>query len=267
MQQAEILDFLTRFFSTSGCTLLPAENRGQVKVKLSEEMDQLLMNRPFYWHYIKQTGGVPETATLLLRTDEKSEDGELIYFGSPRLHQIFEATKKLAPFVRMYQETGIHSSTALEPWLCINMKISEQCDLKRDRLFSAGLQLINGTLIEGFHEVLANLSLSPKAPDYCYTLSPLITVQSGIKRIEKLIETELQNEPTEWADEAGRRWNRDRMLLDSFYEQKEEKPETYYMEKEALKAQYQPHIAIHLINAGLFYLQSKSFLLGTSTAR
>ncbi|TGA96408.1 hypothetical protein E4665_15750 [Sporolactobacillus shoreae] len=267
MQQAEILDFLTRFFKTSGCTLLPTETGGQLKVKLSEEMDQLLMNRPFYWHYIRQTGGIPETATLLFRTDEKSDDGELIYFGSPRLHQIFEVAKKLAPFVRIYQEPLIHSSPALEPWLCLNMKISDQCDLKRDRIYSVGLQLINGTLVEGFHEILSKLTLSPKAPDYCYTLSPLITVRSGIRRVEKLIESELRCEPSDWSDSAGKRWERDQELLDSFYELETEKPEAYFQEKEALKAQYQPRTVIRLINAGLFYLQSRSFLPDISKGR
>ncbi|MEH7657168.1 YqhG family protein, partial [Bacillus velezensis] len=45
-------------------------------------------------------------------------------------------------------------------------------------------------------------------------------------------------------------------LLDQFYEQTEEKPEEYHLEKQALKALYQPKIHIQIENGGLFFLQS-----------
>lgn len=263
MQQAAIHDFLTDFFTASGCTLMPVPDSDVLKVKLNKEIDKLLMNRPFYWHYIEQTGGTPETATLVFRTDDKAEEGELIHFGSPRLHQIFDAALKLAPYIRLYQNLPPQSSSALEPWLAINAKISYKCDLKKDRICSIGLQLINGTLIDGFQDILDKLPLLPKMPDYCYTLSPLIRIGSGIKRIETFLESVLKSEPTGWADDAGKRWARDQELLDSFYEQQDPKPETYFQEKEAIREQYQPRILVQFINAGLFYLKSSTFLPGS----
>lgn len=263
MQQAEIHDFLIHFFTTSGCTMLPVKNNTMLKVRLNEEMDKLLMNRPFYWHYIEQTGGIPETATLQFCTDERFKDGELIHFGSPRLHQILDAAKKLAPYIRLYQNLPPQSSYALEPWLGVNAKISYQCDLKRDRICSIGLQLINGTLIDGFQDILNKLPLMPKMPDYCYTLGPLIKIRSGIGRIETFLESMLRSEPSGWADDAGKRWARDQELLDSFYEQQDPKPETYFQEKEAIREQYQPRVLVQFINAGLFYLQSSTFLPGS----
>lgn len=262
MQQAAIYNYLSRFFSASGCALQADSHTGQLKVKLTEEMDQMLMNRPFYWHYIKQTCGIAETATLDFRTHTRGDQAELIYFGAPRLHQIFNVAEKMGTFIRLFQNLPEDAPAALEPWIGLNMKISYQCDLKRDRICSVGLQLINGTLIEGFEEMLSGLKLIPKMPDYLYTLSPLITVPSGIKRITAFIERELINEPTDWANEAGQRWLRDQALLDAFYEQQNTKPECYFQEKEALKEQYQPRISIQLINAGLFYLRSASFLPG-----
>ena len=68
--------------------------------------------------------------------------GETIYFGSPRLHQIFESTKNLARYIRLYEEiTPIQQQTPLLPWICLNVKISYQCDRKRDLFKSIGLQL------------------------------------------------------------------------------------------------------------------------------
>ncbi|MET1247792.1 YqhG family protein [Sporolactobacillus sp. STCC-11] len=260
MQQAEIRDFLVRFFSSSDCELLPISNPSQLKVKLTKQMDKLLMNRPFYWHYIEQIGQTPETATLTFRFTDQIDEGEFVHFGSPRLHQIFNTAEQLGRYIRLYQVLAPQSSPALEPWLGINMKISYQCDLKKDRLISMGLQLINGTLIEGFQTMLTRLDLNQKLPNYCYTLSPLITVKSGIQRIERFIESELESEPSEWADQASERWAKDQNLLNTFYEHQDEKPDRYFQEQKALKEQYQPKISLQLINVGLFYLQSSTFL-------
>ncbi|MCO7176574.1 YqhG family protein [Sporolactobacillus kofuensis] len=260
MQQAEIHDFLVRFFSSSGCSILPVSSADQLKVQLTKEMDKRLMNRPFYWHYIEQIGAEPELATLTFRLNDNDNDGEFIHFGSPRLHQIMNTVEELGRFIRMYQILPSQSAPALEPWLGLNLKISYQCDLKKDFIRSVGLQLINGTLIEGFQSMLKRLQLNQKMPDYCYTLSPLITINSGIRRIERFIEAELNTEPTDWADQANERWEKDQQLLDSFYDYQELKPERYTQEKKALEEQYKPVIKVKLINAGLFYLQSSTFL-------
>lgn len=262
MQQTDLKHYLTRFFKATGCTLLPSPHPGQLRIRLTEKMDQLLMNRPFYWHYIHQTGGTAETATLILNIDLSLDEGEPVYPGSPRLRQIFAAARQLAMFIRMYQRTPEQTDRALEPWIEVNVKISDQCDLKRDRMASIGLQLINGTLVEGFHQVLSKLELSSRMPDYCYTLTPLITVRSGLTRIEKLIERELRSESTEWADEAESRWIHDQRLLDLFYKQETEMPDVYMQECETLKELYQPRTTISLINAGLYYLRSETFLPG-----
>lgn len=262
MQQAAIHDYLVQYFKANDCAIIENRN-GFLKVKLTVDLDKLLMNRPFYWHYIEKIGGQAETATLTLRTAETLEEGEFIHFGSPRLHQIFRSAKTLAPYIRLFQQVSPKSGRlGLDPWLGINYKISYQCDLKKDRILSLGLQLINGTLVGGFQDVLESLSLTPKIPDFCYTLNPLIKPVSGIRRIEAFIEDTLQKEPADWAASAVERWHSDMELLDAFYEEDGdgEKPEAYFQEKKALKAQYEPKIHVNLINCGLFYLQSKTFL-------
>lgn len=263
MEQHKIHDYLERYFRTSGCDIL--ENDGKaLHIQLSIEMDKLLMNRPFYWKYIKNTGIEPQPMKLKLVTDPESTDekeGEFVHFGSPRLHQIFQSAKQLAAYTRLYEHVGeIHApSVPLEPWLGLNVKISYQCDRKKDLLVSYGLQLINGQVVEDFHNQLLSLSLTPKIPDYCFTISPLIRPQSGLKRIEAMIENSVQNEDHTWAREAEQRWAEDLALLDQFYENSEETPESYALEKEALKDQYEPKIHVEIINGGLFYLTKEAF--------
>ncbi|HET7658205.1 MAG TPA: YqhG family protein, partial [Bacillales bacterium] len=203
MEQHKIHDYLERYFRTSGCDILEDDGKF-LHIQLSIEMDKLLMNRPFYWKYIENTGMEPQPMKLKLVTDPgtaEENDGEFVHFGSPRLHQIFQSARKLAAYTRLYENVGeIHApSVPLEPWLGLNIKISYQCDRKKDLLVSYGLQLINGQIVEDFHSLLASLDLTPKIPDYCFTISPLIKPQSGLKRIEAMIDEQVQSEDQTWA--------------------------------------------------------------------
>ena len=58
MQQQEIHSYLKNFFTTNNCTI-EQDNGKYMTVQLTIEMDKLLMNRPFYWHYIEKIGAEP----------------------------------------------------------------------------------------------------------------------------------------------------------------------------------------------------------------
>ncbi|MCM3669612.1 YqhG family protein [Mesobacillus maritimus] len=262
MQQQEIHDFLLRYFEANHCEFVKSEP-SYMTVQLTEEMDKELMNRPFYWHYLEKTGGIPQPMQLTLVTDapKTPEDvkGENIHFGSPRLHQIFTSTKKLAGYIRLYEnkQGSPGRQTPLLPWLCLNVKISYQCDSKRDIYQSIGLQMINGRMVPDFHDQILSLSLTPKIPDYAFTLSPLIKPKSGVMRIENLLKTQINEEDHTWAEEARQRWKKDKDLLDHFYKEIDD-TDSYEIEKQALKLQYEPKINISVINGGLFYLTDQA---------
>ncbi|MBA2873454.1 YqhG family protein [Thermaerobacillus caldiproteolyticus] len=263
MQQHEIHHFLERYFQANECDIVE-NDEGYMTVQLSIELDKELMNRPFYWHYIERTGGTPAPMklTLITKQTEKTSslDGERLHFGSPRLHQIFQSAQKRGSYIRLYEQITAsgQSFVPLHPWLGLNVKISYQCDRKRDQLLSLGVHLISGTIVEQFQERLQQLVLTPKIPDYCFTISPLIKPQSGLGRLEQYIKHRIEQDDHAWAKEAKERWDEDLALLDHFYEDMEEKPECYYIEKEALEEQYKPRIIVSVINGGLFYLQPRS---------
>jgi hypothetical protein len=263
MQQHEIRHFVERYFRANECAILEA-NDEYMTVQLTIEMDKELMNRPFYWHYIERTGGTPQPMQLTLITKQtektKSLQGERLHFGSPRLHQIFRSAQKRGSFIRLYEEPDAfeHTHLPLHPWLGLNVKISYQCDRKKDQILSLGLHLISGAIIEQFHELLQKRKLTPKIPDYCFTISPLIKPKSGIGRLEQYIRSRIAADDHTWAKKAKERWMEDLALLDHFYEGVEEKPECYYIEKEALEQQYKPRIIVSVINGGMFYLLPRS---------
>ncbi|WP_409301644.1 YqhG family protein [Peribacillus sp. SCS-155] len=263
MHQQEIHDFLVKYFSSNNCELI--ENRpGYLTIQLTIEMDKELMNRPFYWHYLETTGGTPNPMKLTLITDPAlaPEDvkGDVVHFGSPRLHQIFESTTRLGGFIRLYEDTRYYppAKYSLFPWLCINVKVSYQCDRKKDVFNSVGLNLITGDIRDDFHNKVLSLPVTPKIPDFSFTLSPLIMPKSGLARLDSFIRRTFQGDDHSWAEEAIHRWNKDLELLEHFYAEQEEKSETYFTEKEALRAQYEPNIKISVINGGLFYLTDRA---------
>lgn len=263
MQQQEIHNFIERYFQANGCTIIE-NGPGYITVQLTVELDKELMNRPFYWHYLEKTGGIPNPMQLTMitnpQTAPKDLKGEHIHFGSPRLHQIFASTKNLAGYIHQYEKQSkvTNKQTPLKPWLGMNIRISYQCDRKRDVFKSIGLQLINGQMVECFHEKLMTLELSRKIPDYSFTISPLIMPRSGILRVENFLKRQIEQEDHAWAVEAKVRWDKDLKLLEHFYEDIEEKGEVYETEKIALKEQYEPKISISVINGGLFYLTDKA---------
>ncbi len=260
MKQREIHSYLDQFFTTTNCDIVE-NTETYMTVQLTNEMDKLLMNRPFYWHYIEKTGGIPNPQKLTLITDFKQSNeikGELIHFGSPRLHQIFQITKQMGGYIRLFENVpGTENyHTALIPWFCLNLKISYLCDRRKDRLCSIGMNLLNGSLMGDFHQNLLNkgIDLVAKIPDFAFTFTPIFKPESGLRRIRLYIENDIMKENHSWATEAKQRWQEDEQLLDSFYIAIDEKPERYMIEKEALKEQYEPKIEISIINGGLFYL-------------
>ena len=259
MQQREIHDFLVYFFTANNANIL-TNHATYLTVQLTIELDKQLMNRPFYWHYVEKTGGEPNPSTLTLITDPQNAPeeikGEIIHFGSPRLHQIFQAIKKMAGYIRLYESkpTSNGQHIALHPWLSANIKVSFLCDRKKDILFSLGLHLLTGKIVENFHNQMIHFDLTPKIPDFSFTLSPLIMPKSGISRLDRYVRLQLEKEDHQWAERAIRKWEKDLHLLQHFYQDTEDKEEHYLLEKKALQEQYEPHIDISIINGGMFYL-------------
>ncbi len=264
VQQQEIHKFLERYFTANECEIIE-RHEAFMNVQLTVELDKQLMNRPFYWHYLEKTNGVPNPMQLTVITDQKRAPddlkGDVVHFGAPRLHQIFESTRSLGGYIRLYQDVSVQTpgNVPLHPWLGLNVKVSYQCDKKKDLLLSLGLHLISGSIIENFQETMGSISLKAKIPDYCFTMSPLIKPQSGLNRIKQYITNIVEADDHEWADKARERWDEDLELLNHFYEGLDEMPESYETEKEALKQQYEPKVKVEIINGGLFYLHQDMF--------
>ncbi len=252
--------FIKAYFASHQCTVLQNQD-GILTVQLNEKMDRALMNRPFYWHYVKATGadGVPMQLTLITNNENRDAKGEHIHFGSPRLQQIISHLKNNEQFAKLFEqvETSVH--TPLYPWLLINIKISYEGKQKKDEVFSIGLNLVNGMMKQDMMANLENRCLNMTISDYCYPISPIIRPMSGFSRIEAVIDQYIKNQSHEWADEAIQTLKGEVQLLHHFYTGSDE-TEAEQKEKEIkeITERYEPRITYKVINGGLLYLREET---------
>lgn len=255
MKLSNLNQFLVDYFSAHECPVIQNDD-GVLKVQLTEEMDKTLMNRPFYWHYVKSTGmkGEPKKVTFITNPNRKEEQGEWIHFGAPRLQQIFQQLKNNARYIQLFQQIQTIKNTPLYPWLVINIKISYKGTLTKEELFSFGLQLINGQMKTNMMENLKEISLGRTISDYCYTISPLITISSGFKRIETIIDQYITDQQHIWAEKSMERLHEEIQMVKQFFREEDDHA---LLDKEidALKRRYEPRITTKVINGGVVYLK------------
>lgn len=256
MNITNLHSFLRTYFSAYNCPIEHDED-GILTVQLTKEMDQSLMNRPFYWHYMKSIGhdGDPAQLTFITQPghDQGDENGEWIHFGSPRLQQIFNHLRQTSDHVKLFQKINTTKNTALYPWLLTNIKISYKGKQNKDELFSIGLNLINGMMKTNMMELLQELPLQNTISDYCFPMSPLIKLKSGFIRITAVIEDYLKNQTYDWADESLLTLSDEINMVQHFYEDEEDN-EHLQKEIDELTNLYQPTITYQVINGGLIYL-------------
>lgn len=254
MYPQQVHNYLESFFGETDCQIIDNQPH-YMTVQLTIDIDKKIMNRPFYWKYVESTNAEPNPSQITLITDGRNVEtrGEIIHFGSPRLTQIFKTNKILGAFVQMYE--NVEKRENLIPWLGINYKVSYQCDRTKETLYSFGMNLLTGTIIEDFQERLNQVELVTEAKLGVFCLPWIIKPIRAMERLETNIEQLIQQDDHSWAEEAKEKWKKELQILDYFYEDEEEKPERYEIEKQAIEERYTPHIKMEIINGGLFYLR------------
>ena len=258
MYAEQVHDYLKTFFKETKCEIVSDEGH-LLSIQLNIDMDKRIMNRPFYWQYIEATNSPANPALLTLITDRTKIQnqfmGEIIHFGSGRLHLIFKATKELGSFVKMYQHSVENNGKQmLTPYFCVNYKVSYYSDQTKEVLYSLGINLINGEIEDNFHEYVTQLNLKPTIPDDSFCLQFIIKPNRALGRLDSMIQNIIQNDDHTWAEDAKKRWAKELEVLDYFYEGIEEKPDSYEIEKKGLEERFNPRIKVEIINGGLFYL-------------
>jgi hypothetical protein len=278
MNQDEIRAFAESYFRSFQSTFVE-EHPAYFSVQLPVEVDKDIGNRPFYWSYVEKMGITPNLITLNLIFDPSNcpdgVRGDAMTFGSRRLLQLFGSAKKHGQFVRLYElpkQAPAKGSTPLAPWLCANYKIEFICDQKRDVLVPLGINLITGEVQQNFYQKVRQLPLTPKLPDYSFTMQPIFGIDTAVAKLESFIQALLDKEETEWAELAKERLEEEKAYVESYYQEEtnrqhsteEDAAKRQELEKQLISEketrlneliwQFEPKIEVEIVNAGLFYL-------------
>ncbi|GGK19412.1 hypothetical protein GCM10010965_10610 [Caldalkalibacillus thermarum] len=261
MTSEELYHFVEQYVRAQGCTIID-KGPSHLTVHLSVQADKDIMGRPYYWMFMERTGAEPEpmTITFCFDPEQMPENTgtrtELIQFGCWRLHQIFQSCQKHGQFIRLYEEgTQASLTRALTPWICFNYKISFISDQKKDLFYPLGFNLINGEILAPFDQVLNRYRLTPKIPDYHFTLTPIFSLKSALKRIEMYLYDYLDNMDKTWAQEANKRLDEEAKLICAFFQHSHHEEEVLQRRLKEIE-DYRPKIEVVPINLGLFYLNT-----------
>jgi hypothetical protein len=260
MKQTEIYQFVEQYLEIQECKII-AKDSSYITTELSVIADKDIANRPYYWMFHERTGTEHQPLELTFIFDEEKVNeiikGETIKFGCWRLHQIFQSAKQHGQFVRLYEEVStLPTKQGLVPWLLLNYKISFVSDQKKDIFYPIGFNLITGKVLTRFDEVLGEFELTPKIPDYHFTLSPIFSLESAISQIETHINHYLEGHDPGWAMEANERLNEEVELMRAFYTDPKDEEQLTLQNRIEEVENYRPKIEVNAINVGIIYLQT-----------
>lgn len=250
--------FLYTFFKANECEVYEY-SEGLIDVQLTEKLDRAIMNRPFYWHYVKQTGrrGEPFRLKLVTNMNKRVKNGEWIHIGTPRMNDICRYLEENCLFIQQFEQLVAGTETMLQPWLIVNVIITFKGKHTRQLIKSIGLNLINGLFIENAMEKLKVVNLSSFIADHCYTISPIITLQSGYQRIENKLIDEMVSLDFSWVEESVKQLKDELLLLYHFYDEKSSNRDDMINEALQIIERLSPEITFEVINGGLFYLSNQ----------
>ncbi|RWZ60094.1 hypothetical protein EQV77_02030 [Halobacillus fulvus] len=252
-------DFAQDFFTLHQCKIIE-ESSHHFKVKLTSDIDEEIMNRPFYWHYMKKMNRSGDPATLSFHLSQsENHEGIYLHAGTPKLHTLYRTAMKKGKMTRLYEATDVpNHHEALTPWFAINVLLHYRGKQTRNEHLALGLNLINGSIIPSFTESIWSESFKATVTDYTFPMTPIINLRSAYKRIEGYIESYVSRKTHEWAQQSIEQLKEEVTLLKSFYESGDMEEEQYQKEYDQLKERYEPRIIMEVINGGLFYLSGQT---------
>lgn len=251
------MSFLRTFFQNNGCHIIQSEEK-RIEVQLTEELDRAIMNRPFYWHYIKATGyvGEPKRLTLCQDCEYNKTDSEWIDLGTPRMNDISAFLENSSRFIRVFEQLNVTQQTLLYPWLVVNATLTYKGKQMKEDVISIGLNLITGSMMDSAMEKLQEKQLDQLISPHCYTVTPLIKLQSGYQRIEQHIIQYLEQQNYTWVVDSFHLLKEELLLLKHFYENSAQQSE---LKREVIQLynRIKPEIKHEVINGGIFYIKDK----------
>ncbi|MFQ3542796.1 YqhG family protein [Halobacillus rhizosphaerae] len=252
-------EFVKNFFLSYNCSISD-QGPYHMTIQLSADMDEELMNRPFYWHYMKKMNRQGEPMQLTFTHTNGSEiEGIYLHAGSPMLQRIYGIAMKKGQSARLYESIKEPvDQKAMNPWLILNALIQYRGKQARDEQLSVGINLIHGTILTNMMDSLWNISFDSQVSDYTFPMTPVISLISGYKRIHNYLDTYIQAADDSWAKDSILQLEKEQHLLQRFFETEDVSKDDFLKEQAQIETRYQPRVTISIVNGGLFYISQQT---------
>lgn len=197
---------------------------------------------------------------------------EQLAFGHKRLEQMIASAHARGSYLQLFElpppaAPGALGASAYATWLGVNYKVSFTCDMKREELYSLGIHMRTGEIVERFHERVSGRLLVPHLPANTL-VRETITLERAVADLEGYIERKLSVGDYRWAEDALGRLAAEQARVDEYFgerlktaaedSEREQLEATAARQKEELERQYYPYVEVAPINCGWFHLLSDS---------
>lgn len=245
----KLQSLLQRYFTMQNCTIDHTDNR--VSIQLTRKVDEQLFKRSFYWKYMDAIGKEGQTKNITYHFDNQLQDKERMHENHPFIHKIMNHFQHTNPFYHGFEIVNTRKKTLLHPYLFLNIKISYIGMHTSEEIISIGLNLINGKIFEQMMEQIQDKCFHPTISAYCYMISPIIYVESGIKRIEKFCDSYLEKQTYEWAISSYKKMKAEMDLTNKVIQEERVRKK----QCENIQARFQPKIEFELIHAAMLHIR------------
>jgi hypothetical protein len=146
------------------------------------------------------------------------------------------------------------------PELLVNFRVGFETDEKNEKLYSLGINLVNGEINENLLNELTAKKISSTPPKK-HLEKRRIPYHEGFNSLLNHLKWQLQNHDSSWVGSAKKRWEEEVNYLEAYYQDKSSTEESekdaeasFYRRLAECYRKFQPVIRIHIINVGLLYL-------------
>ncbi|MBO1914019.1 hypothetical protein J4G37_55545, partial [Microvirga sp. 3-52] len=110
--------------------------------------------------------------------------------------KLLQTIKELGSFVLMYEKISdkFGSQSILTPWLGVNYKLSYYSDQTKETLYSLGINLMTGELIDGFQESISDVDLDVNMSENTFNLPYIITPARALERLDAIIDNIIEQD-------------------------------------------------------------------------
>lgn len=242
MNETSLYTLARTFFELTRSNIIEDDPPHRLTVELSEEADQALGYRPFYWSYITHMRMKPELLKKTYRfldvmendrsmsptSDAQSSASiaslpgfhhqeEWISWGSPRLYRMFEAMMNHGRYTCLYAQNP--SAGRLAPYMLVSYTIIQLAHHRKETIKSYLIRLTDLSLQPiDVLDLFSKTNVSPHPPHYTALLPRMYHPKSALTRAHEAVRKMIEEQFQDWVQEAEAKLAQERMHLKAYYQ-------------------------------------------------